>query len=209
MSNYFELIQDFFNEKKLRFFGSKNDYGYSLFIPMNLKNIPGVNVVLDIAESGKCSAYCTIAKGIDSTLQLKLFSQINRANNSFAFASFSFEEDGDLLVSMNFYVNKEAPGKMAFEYIMTFFSIIDDAIPAFLPTIWEYRFDSQMESSIEETDDYDDFSYDKDDFDEEAYNEDDLDEEFDYFADSEDDDSASDEDDSTFYEELFCKKKIS
>lgn len=209
MSNYFESIKYYFNEKKLRFFESKNDYGYSLFIPMNLKNIPGVNVVIDISDSGKCSVYSTIAKGIDPSLQLVLFPQVNRANNNFAFTSFSFEEDGDFLVSMNFYVNKEDPGKMAFEYIMTFFSIIDDAVPEFLSTIWDYRLNAQIESSVEETDDYEDDEDDTDGFNEESYNEDDLDDVFDYFAYSEDDDSTSDEDDSTFYEELFCKKKAS
>ena len=161
MSNYIEQIKEYFKEKKLRFFVNESGNGKSLFIPMELKNVTAMNIILDVADSGKCNAYSTIVTKVEQNIQEQLFHKLNEANNNFSFASFSFDKDDDLMASVNFYLNTHEPGKMVMEYIMTFFCILDDVAPTFLEAIWALRKEPRPEihdeDEYDEPDDFDDF----------------------------------------------------
>jgi len=214
MNKYITIIEEYFTEKGLKFFKKENENFHTFFIPMGLKNIPSTIVILEMNDDNKCSAYCTIADGVDTAIQKDLFTKVNRANNDIAFASFSFDKDDDLMVSVNFYLNDHNPGEMAMNYVMVLFNIIDEVAPDFLSSIWALQKEAELIKNfnpiVDESDDLnnliDEFEDDDDFYDD--FDEPDENEDFEFeFLESPFD--SEDEDDDSQFEELFQKKTAS
>jgi len=147
-------------EKKTFFVKEKDGEVVTLIFPVGMRSLPAVNVILSILPGGKCDMSLCVGNGknLSNGYRTVLMDILNRLNDMYAFASFSMDNsDGEIRMTMNFYVDNHNTGEMVERYIYTFSNICEDGIPEILKVLWNDKKDKENSNNeIDEEIDYSD-----------------------------------------------------
>ena len=144
--DYGEVVKEALENKEWRFQARKIEDKTIFAIPMSAKNCPGLNIRLEISESGDSKIRCYVAEDAPKSVRFPLLEVIDVLNNRYRYLTLSIDSDGDILAAYDFIMfgtDKKVIEKHAITMILLLSDIIDKCIPPIMKVIWSAEKDDE------------------------------------------------------------------
>ena len=144
--DYGEVVRESFENKGWRFQARKVEDKTLFAIPMSAKNCPGLNVRLEVSDSGDSKIRCYLAEDTPKSVRVQLLDVINSLNNRYRYVTVSLDSDGDILAAYDFTIFSKDPesiDRQAGTMVLILSDIMDKCIPPIMKVVWSAADDDE------------------------------------------------------------------